>query len=126
MPNAFHLRDTWMQQILPFIEQAPTYNKYMSWKGGGRGGGFGFTTLEPPNTSLPDEVWSCKSETFPNLPCSSQGNYNSPRNFARSYHTGGVHVALADASTRFVSWNIDRTLFQNLGTRRGNEVVGEW
>ncbi|MCA9013915.1 MAG: DUF1559 domain-containing protein [Planctomycetaceae bacterium] len=231
--GGFHLRDTWMQQILPYIEQAPMYNQYMSWQGqwvmdtpvaikdqpiavlmcpseashpafgggggtrsggrgfqgsyvvcagnkpitygtdpggifyslsshkmrdivdgttntlfisetlirgktgggwgaaggywgGGRGGGFGFTTLEPPNTSLPDEVYSCKSQTFPNSPCSSQSNYNSPRNFARSYHTGGVHVALADASTRFVSSNIDRTLFQNLGTRNGNEVVGEW
>jgi len=42
---------------------------------------------------------------------------------ARSYHPGGVQVALADGSIRFITDNVDQTVFQALGTRRGREAV---
>lgn len=45
---------------------------------------------------------------------------------ARSYHTGGVHTALADGSVKFTSDNIDLRIWQAVGTRAGGEVVGEW
>lgn len=44
----------------------------------------------------------------------------------RSYHTGGINVGLADGSTQFISDSIDRTIFQGLGTRSGQEVVGDF
>ncbi|MEZ6122344.1 MAG: DUF1559 domain-containing protein [Planctomycetaceae bacterium] len=231
--GSFHLRDTWMQQVLPYVDQAPAYNQYQGWVGqwvmdtppaikdlimtvfmcpsdpsgpaygggggpraggkgfqgnyvvcagnvqmnantdsggmfyglssrrmrdmldgssntaflsesiirgqsgaswgeaggywgGGRGGGYGFITLEPPNTTLPDEVYQCKSTTFPNAPCTSLTSYSYTRNYARSYHEGGVHLGLGDGSIRFVSENIDRTLFQYIGTRQGGEPIGEF
>jgi prepilin-type N-terminal cleavage/methylation domain-containing protein/prepilin-type processing-associated H-X9-DG protein len=42
---------------------------------------------------------------------------------ARSYHPGGVNVALADGSTRFISENIQLSTWQALGTRAGGETV---
>jgi hypothetical protein len=94
--------------------------------GGGRGGSYGFITEEPPNTPLPDQVYQCKSTTFPMAPCTSLINYNYTKNFARSYHIGGVQAGMGDGSVRFISSSIDRALFQALGTRQGMETVGEF
>lgn len=94
--------------------------------GGGEGGGFGFTTQFPPNSSVTDQVYTCKSTTWPNAPCQNMVTYSTQRNLARSYHVGGVHTVMADGAVRFVSNNIDTTLFQNLGTRSGGEVVGDF
>ncbi|QDU08267.1 DUF1559 domain-containing protein [Gimesia aquarii] len=44
----------------------------------------------------------------------------------RSMHTGGAHGLLADGSVRFLSDNLDRTISHALGTREGNEVLGEF
>lgn len=43
-----------------------------------------------------------------------------------SRHTGGVHVLLADGSTRFVSQNINLSVWRGVGTRNGGEVNGEF
>jgi len=43
-----------------------------------------------------------------------------------SFHTGGAQVALADGSVRFISENIDTTLFIGACTRAGGEVLGEF
>ena len=55
---------------------------------------------------------------------------NKSHNFgltaARSRHTGGVHVLLCDGSARFISENIDLTIWRGLGTRAGGEVLGEF
>ncbi len=45
---------------------------------------------------------------------------------ARSQHVGGVHVLLCDGATRFVSDSIDIATWQGLGTRAGNESLGEY
>ncbi len=45
---------------------------------------------------------------------------------ASSYHPGGVHTALCDGSVRFVSDTIAPELWWGLGTRAGNEDVGEF
>lgn len=42
---------------------------------------------------------------------------------ARSSHTGGVNASMGDGSVRFVSNNIDLTVWRALGTRDGGEVV---
>lgn len=43
---------------------------------------------------------------------------------ARSFHRGGVNVALADGSCRFVSQQIDLLLWRALSTRTGGEPIG--
>ena len=45
---------------------------------------------------------------------------------ARSYHVGGAQICLADGSVRFVSENIDLTLWRGVGTKGGGEVLGEF
>jgi len=53
--------------------------------------------------------------------------HNGCSNFsARSAHVGGVHVGMADASVQFISNSVDVTVFRALGTRRGNEAVGQY
>jgi prepilin-type processing-associated H-X9-DG protein len=42
---------------------------------------------------------------------------------AGSRHTGGANFGLADGSVRFIRDSIDRTVYSNLGTRNGGEVV---
>ena len=43
---------------------------------------------------------------------------------ARSYHTGGVNLAMADGSTRFVSDDIDLLVWRAMGSADGGEVIG--
>ena len=45
---------------------------------------------------------------------------------AGSYHPGGCHVGLGDGSVRFISENINISIWRALGTRNGNEVIGEF
>ena len=45
---------------------------------------------------------------------------------ARSMHTGGVNLMLADGSVRFASDSIDVGVWRNVGTRDGGETLGEW
>jgi prepilin-type processing-associated H-X9-DG protein len=42
---------------------------------------------------------------------------------ASSYHTGGVNVAFADGSVRFIRDTIDFATWKAIGTRDGGEVV---
>jgi prepilin-type N-terminal cleavage/methylation domain-containing protein len=43
-----------------------------------------------------------------------------------SHHVGGAHFVLGDGHVRFVSENIDRTVYQSLGTTSGGERVGDF
>lgn len=45
---------------------------------------------------------------------------------ARSKHTGGVQVTLADGSVRFVSDNINRQTWRDVGNRKDGNPVGEF
>ncbi|MDB5339131.1 MAG: hypothetical protein JWN70_4750 [Planctomycetaceae bacterium] len=45
---------------------------------------------------------------------------------ARSKHVGGVHAAMCDGAVRFISENISTTIWRNLATRQGGEVLGEF
>ena len=45
---------------------------------------------------------------------------------ARSMHTGGVNVMLADGSVRFASDSIDLNVWRSVGTRDTGEAIGEW
>jgi prepilin-type processing-associated H-X9-DG protein len=45
---------------------------------------------------------------------------------ARSKHTGGVNVCLADGSVRFISDNINLLTWQLLGNARDGQVLGDF
>jgi len=45
---------------------------------------------------------------------------------ASSLHTGGVNLAMVDGSVRFISDSIDRNVWRAIGTRSGNETVGDF
>lgn len=110
--------------------------------GGAPHGGHAFTAAEPPNTSIPDRPYTCKASNssgasgvfyWPMAPAQApceNGNVvhqNGPRwNFARSYHPGGVNVALVDGSTRFVTQTIDRNVWQDLGNRRDGHPIAPY
>lgn len=77
----------------------------------------GFNTVLTPNSVHRD----CRS--YHNWGCGSfdcGGFYTS-----RSRHTGGVNVAFADGSTRFVSDSVDQELWWAASTRDGGESAGE-
>jgi prepilin-type processing-associated H-X9-DG protein len=42
---------------------------------------------------------------------------------ANSFHPGGVNLVLCDGSVRFVSDNVDLTIWRGLGTRNGEEKL---
>ncbi len=58
-------------------------------------------------------------------PCrqSSDGWMGFWQHTARSYHVGGVNLAMADGSTTFVNDDIDIIVWRALGTTDGGEVV---
>lgn len=43
-----------------------------------------------------------------------------------STHTGGCHFLMGDGKVRFISENINRDLYQDLATKNGGEVIGEF
>lgn len=81
-------------------------------------------TARPPNSPAGDVMsWGGRNtDHAPLTNCSNDNTVVVPR----SRHTGGVHVVLADGSVRFVSDNIDTSLFQNLGTKSGGEVINDF
>lgn len=93
--------------------------------GGAPHGSYGFSTFYPPNTTVPDRVYSCKSTTVPGAPCENgnAGGLAGRWNFARSRHTGGVNAAMADGSIRFFADQINVTTWQLLGTRDDGRVI---
>jgi hypothetical protein len=94
------------------------------------GGGANFTTLYPPNTSVPDKINWLSAHAVPEAPAltgpsgSSRWLAQDAYLSARSYHTGGVHLATADGAARFVSNDVDPELYKALGSRDGEEATG--
>lgn len=94
-------------------------------------GGALFTTLNPPNSPVPDYLWeACANypagSAQPKTPCGGCTDRTRNNVGGRSMHVGGVNVALGDASARFVNDAIDPRVWHALGTRAGGEVVGEF
>jgi prepilin-type processing-associated H-X9-DG protein len=84
--------------------------------------GVAFSTRLPPNTLVPDVFNWCSSTPPPQAPCTWGGQYMFV--LARSYHLGGVNVAMADGSVRFVRNAINPIVYKAMGSRDGNESVG--
>ncbi len=83
--------------------------------------GVAFSTRLPPNSPVPDQFNWCGLTPQKEAPCIYTGTniFVLPR----SYHTGGVNMAMADGSLRFVRNSITPQTFQAWGSRAGNEVV---
>ena len=79
-----------------------------------------FSTLNPPNTTVPDQVGYQGISTTKSPSIQNSG---APFLSARSYHTGGVSAGMADGSVRFISNNVNVTNYQYQGTKAGGEVV---
>jgi hypothetical protein len=54
------------------------------------------------------------------------GSHNKALSTARSYHVGGVNVALAGGSVRFIANAISLDTWRALSTRAGQEVPGDY
>ena len=100
---------------------------------GNMGGGL-FTASLTPNSSSPDRpIGPCPKDvgdTNYKPPCSSVGSNSwfTPSGAgaqvgARSNHGGGVNVALADGSVRFVENTVSQTTWRAMGTIRGEEAA---
>ena len=84
-------------------------------------GGVVFSTRLPPNNLVPDRLNWCANNPVPQAPCIWIGTDMFVS--ARSYHPGGVNLALADGSVRFISSSIDPDTFKGIGSRAGGEVI---
>ena len=85
-----------------------------------RSGGVLFSTMAAPNSkTVNDRVNHCQSIT--SAPCEAASGTDLLV-LARSRHTSGVNVGMADGSVRFVSDNVDVTAWQGAGSRAGGAV----
>ena len=85
----------------------------------------GFETYLTPNSPAPDVLSNpdfCQNRP-PNPPCVASTPALTDVYAARSRHPGGVNVAFADGSVRFVKDSIQPWTWRSLSTTRGNEVV---
>lgn len=73
-----------------------------------------------PNSSTPDCLGYLPTGT-PDVQYTGYGWRT-----ARSFHSGGVHVAMADGAVRFVSQTIAMPIWRGLATLKGKEVLGEF
>lgn len=77
-----------------------------------------FSTQRQPNTSVADGM-TYTTNWRPWAPTGSPGYVM----YTRSYHSGGVNVAMADGSTRFVSDNVAANVWTAAGSRKGGELM---
>jgi len=97
----------------------------------GTGGGWAdseslwFSTTPPINfPNCPGENGNGNGPTWPNN-CRHPQNWNTGMGF-KSLHVGGAQFLLCDGSVRFISQNIDHTLYQMLGDRWDGNPVSEF
>ncbi len=84
-------------------------------------GGVFFSTRLPPNTMVPDQLNWCQGTPVKRAPCINKSTEMFVT--ARSWHTNGANVALADGSVRFIISNVDPIAFKALGSRNGGETI---
>jgi prepilin-type N-terminal cleavage/methylation domain-containing protein/prepilin-type processing-associated H-X9-DG protein len=94
----------------------------------GRAHQTGFTGTFPPNTMVPFQKDGQIYDV--DFTSSREGKTINRLTYAvvtsRSYHPGGVQVALADGSARFVTENVDVLVWRALATREGGEVTEDF
>jgi prepilin-type N-terminal cleavage/methylation domain-containing protein/prepilin-type processing-associated H-X9-DG protein len=96
------------------------------WHGGGWGE-YGFSTQEPPNTTVSDVNYGCVTTTWPGAPCTANTTSSATlRNYARSMHVGGVNAVFCDGSVRGVDNTVASGVWRNLGDKRDGNPVGDF
>ena len=83
------------------------------------------STLNPPNTSISDNIGQAcgNSTTNPKAPCAGTGSLQMA---SRSTHVGGVHIVMADGAVRFVSDSINTNTWNWLGARNDGNTIGDF
>src|SRR5262249_55312313 len=84
-----------------------------------------FMTINTPNSGT-DVSPYCNGTKYPYNPPCTNANSGFAHKAARSRHSGGVTVSLADGSVRFVRDGIALATWRALGTMNGGEVVGPY
>ena len=91
------------------------------------------STFFAPNTTAPDAMQYGPGDGTgycdpapPNPPCIMNSGAYPTIQSARSRHTGGVNVVLADGGVHFISNNINLQTWRNLGSSQDNQVVGDF
>jgi len=90
-------------------------------------GGNAFTAHDLPNSSA-DVIPGCPGTPAtlpPELVCTRNRASTAVWAAARSKHTGGVNVVMADGAVRFVSNGISLATWRALATRAGRETVSD-
>lgn len=77
-----------------------------------------FSTRIGPNTMTADQLNWCTGPVK-RAPCVWQGTNIFVS--ARSYHPGGINMAMCDGATRFITSTVDVDAFKALGSRNGGE-----
>jgi prepilin-type N-terminal cleavage/methylation domain-containing protein/prepilin-type processing-associated H-X9-DG protein len=71
--------------------------------------------------------WALYTHTMPpnskDRDCTALLTFEQGHIAARSFHPGGVNVAFADGSVRFIKDQVDMNVWKALGTRCGGEVI---
>ncbi len=129
----FHARDCWMQQIMPYIEQGPAYDKYMAWNG----------------TWVMDTPGEIRDLAVPTLQCPSdgaspayggsgsrrsdadgfQGNYVGCRGSEISSRTGennGMFYRISKTKFRDLVDGTSNTMMMSEVIVRGSANTGGW
>jgi hypothetical protein len=88
----------------------------------------GFTTTFSPNQRVMCSVNGADHDVdWTNFREGKSSGLPIPRTYAavtsRSYHVGGVNIALLDGSIRLITDSIDLQLWRDLSTRAGKELV---
>tara|TARA_R110002095_G_scaffold76879_1_gene65797 strand:+ start:7262 stop:8233 length:972 start_codon:yes stop_codon:yes gene_type:complete len=114
--NTFMVAETKYQAVKAAV------TTYMSWAGTTRSGGASgdccVTTV-----SIGAAIDSINSKVLNGPP--GLDTETIMRQFG-SFHEGGCHVTLADGSTRFLSENMDITIYRLLGQRGDGTPIGEY
>lgn len=84
-----------------------------------------FTTLNPPNTKVPD-TQTYQGQSLPQAPQTTIANNGTQALYARSYHPAGVNAAFMDGSVRFINNSINAVTYQAISTRNGGEPNGDF
>jgi prepilin-type N-terminal cleavage/methylation domain-containing protein len=79
-----------------------------------------FTGVPPISDGNSDICWNSNAQI--KAACIGQGD-SIPVLFFGSAHPGGVNAVFADASSHFISFDVDYLVFNAIGTREGGEIV---
>jgi hypothetical protein len=81
-----------------------------------------FMTINTPNSGTDVSPFVRPPLSAENPPYTSVGSAYTHK-AARSRHTGGVNVIMADASLQFISEDIALAVWRAMGTMNGSEVT---